>query len=97
VPIIETVFPIGLPATQGHFPGNPIVPGAVLLAEALHRIGAAVGEKLMPGNVKAAKFFRPVRPGETVAIDYTQGKPGEVKFTCSVAGQAVMSGQVQRS
>lgn len=95
MPIIETVFPIGLPATQGHFPGNPIVPGAVLLAETLHKIGTAVDAKLMPGNVKAAKFFHPVRPGETVAIDYTQAAPGEVKFTCSVAGQPVMSGQVR--
>jgi 3-hydroxymyristoyl/3-hydroxydecanoyl-(acyl carrier protein) dehydratase len=95
VPTLEITFPIGLPAVQGHFPNNPIVPGAVLLAETLHRIGAALDAKLMPGNVKAAKFFRPVRPGEKVEIEYTQAKPGEVRFTCMVAGQAVMSGQVQ--
>jgi 3-hydroxyacyl-[acyl-carrier-protein] dehydratase len=91
----ELLFPADLPAGQGHFPGNPIVPGALLLAETLQAIGAQLGVKLMPGNVKAAKFFYPVRPGERVQIEFGETAPGALKFACAVAGRAVMNGQVQ--
>lgn len=92
---LELTFADNLPAVQGHFPGNPIVPGALLLAEALAAIGAELGVKLTPGNVKAAKFFSPVRPGEKVQVEFSQAAPADIRFSCAVAGRAVMNGQVQ--
>ncbi len=92
---LELLFPVGLPAAQGHFPGNPIVPGALLLAETLHAIGERLGGRLTPGNVKAAKFFHPVRPGDAVQVEYDQTGTGEIRFACAVAGRVVMNGQVQ--
>jgi 3-hydroxymyristoyl/3-hydroxydecanoyl-(acyl carrier protein) dehydratase len=92
---LELHFPADLPAAQGHFPGNPIVPGALLLAETLHAIGERLGGRLEPGNVKAAKFFHPVRPGESVQVEFGQSGGNEIKFACAVAGRTVMSGQVQ--
>lgn len=92
---LELLFPEDLPAVQGHFPGNPIVPGALLLAETLQALGAAMGVKLTPGNVKAAKFFSPVRPGERVEIEFSQAAAGDIRFSCAVSGRAVMNGQVQ--
>jgi 3-hydroxymyristoyl/3-hydroxydecanoyl-(acyl carrier protein) dehydratase len=92
---LELLFPADLPAAKGHFPGNPIVPGALLLAEVLQAIGAQSGARLTPGHVKAAKFFAPVRPGERVRIEFGAAGAGEVKFSCTVAGAIVMNGQVR--
>jgi len=93
--MLELSFATDLPAAQGHFPGNPIIPGALLLAETLHAIGASLGVRLTPGSVKAAKFFHPVRPGEKVEVEFGVTAPGALKFACAVAGRAVMNGQVQ--
>jgi 3-hydroxyacyl-[acyl-carrier-protein] dehydratase len=58
------------PAFAGHFPGAPIVPGVVLLDEAMQAVEAACGMRLAPGQIAAAKFLRPVGPGETLLIRY---------------------------
>lgn len=79
---------------EGHFPGNPIIPGAVLLSETLRAIAAQTGATLLPGEIKAAKFLYPVRPGERVTIDYAAAKSGELKFTCIVDDKTVMTGIV---
>lgn len=57
-------FPVSHPAGPGHFPGNPIIPGAVLLDE----LAAALFTNEWRGDIEAAKFHYPVRPGDTVAI-----------------------------
>lgn len=51
------------PALAGHFPGNPLVPGVVLLDEI---IGAT--QKIFPDRhiegLREAKFLQPLPPGE---------------------------------
>lgn len=70
------------PAYAGHFPGTPIVPGVVLLDEALHAIGKLTGFDLSACQISAVKFLSPVRPGEPVSVRYeTQGNdPTNLKF-----------------
>lgn len=79
------------PACGGHFPGNPIVPGAWLLAEVAREIAIATGQQGVAA-VSSAKFFHPVRPGDKVDIEYTASAQGEIRFQCSVAGIKVMTG-----
>ena len=80
------------PACAGHFPGNPIVPGAWLLAEVVREIQAALApEPAAAVTVKSAKFFRPVRPGDQVEIEYTVSG-AEIRFQCAVAGARVLAG-----
>ena len=55
----------GHPAIPGHFPGNPLVPGVVVL----ERVAAAL--KAWRGAVVGkldAKFVQPLRPGEEATI-----------------------------
>lgn len=83
------------PAAAGHFPGNPIVPGVVLLDEiiaAARKLG-----RLPEGGcvVRAAKFLRPVRPGDALAITLQPGSGGALRFECRVDGQAAASGSLQ--
>lgn len=82
------------PTGAGHFPGNPIIPGALLLAEVLRAIAAAEGMRIASCNVKSAKFQHPARPGDSVEIEYSFSASGVLDFKCAVAGTRVMAGLI---
>jgi 3-hydroxymyristoyl/3-hydroxydecanoyl-(acyl carrier protein) dehydratase len=90
--VAEWSPPADLPAAQGHFPGNPVVPGAVLLAEALRAIEAGLGLGLESCRIVSAKFPGPVRPGDRVAIEFLRSTDGAVRFTCRVGARVVLVG-----
>ena len=92
--MIERVFQPDHPASQGHFPGNPIIPGAVLLDETLRAIEAGLDAGLAPFRIRSAKFLHPARPGDRVQIEFSRTDRGEIKFACTVGGRPVLTGQV---
>jgi 3-hydroxyacyl-[acyl-carrier-protein] dehydratase len=69
---------------QGHFPGQPIMPG-VLIVEALAQTGAvlvlhdAANAELLPffARIDNCRFRQPVRPGDTLRleVDVTSFRP----------------------
>jgi 3-hydroxymyristoyl/3-hydroxydecanoyl-(acyl carrier protein) dehydratase len=82
------------PATLGHFPGNPIVPGAVLLQIIARAIfGARPGHRCVA--VRAAKFLAPVRPGDVLEIDWSDAEADDIRVTCRVRGVAAMTGTLR--
>ena len=82
------------PTAAGHFPGNPIIPGALLLAEVLNAISNAEKMHVVSCNVKSAKFQHPARPGDCVDIEYAFSATGAIDFKCAVAGTRVLSGLI---
>lgn len=84
------------PAAQGHFPGNPIIPGAVLLSETVRLIEADLGLSLAPYRIRRAKFPHPARPGDEVLIEFSDGL-GSIRFECAVKGKPVLVGEVECS
>lgn len=92
---IECFFPLDHPAAEGHFPGNAIIPGAVLLGETLRLIEAELGRSLSPFEIRTAKFFLPTRPGDRVVIEFAGSAPGDIRFACSVRGRKVLDGQLR--
>jgi 3-hydroxyacyl-[acyl-carrier-protein] dehydratase len=68
------------PSAQGHFPGNPIIPGAVLLREVLRAVAGDGGTAC--SEIRSARFFHPVRPGERIVIAWEEKPSGEFAFTC---------------
>ncbi|HYH43727.1 MAG TPA: hypothetical protein VD867_17285 [Burkholderiales bacterium] len=91
----ECAFALDHPAAQGHFPGNPIIPGAVLLSETVKAIEISLGVGLRPFTLRAAKFFSPARPGDRVVIEFTGSVPGDIRFACAVQGRKVLAGQIE--
>ena len=71
------------PALPGHFPGNPIVPGVVVLDEVL---------SALPGrmDIPWAKFHAPLRPAEEFVIRIEQNK-----FSVHRGGTLIASGSLR--
>jgi acyl-CoA synthetase (AMP-forming)/AMP-acid ligase II len=90
-PIIIS-FPHDDPTGPGHFPGNPIIPGALLLDELVSAIVSAGWR----GEIEAAKFHHPVRPGDTVTVT-SRIDGGKTRFECRLtgSGQLVLSGALR--
>lgn len=91
----ERRFSSDHPAAQGHFPGDPIIPGAVLLYETLQAITARLEAIPTAVHFRSAKFLRPTRPGDRVAIEFSSTARGEIRFECTVDGKVVLTGQVR--
>lgn len=69
------------PALPGHFPGQPIVPGVVLLDGLV-----ALIEETAPGmrlsGIPVAKFLNPVQPGTSVLLGLDYESEYQVRFLC---------------
>lgn len=92
----ETHFAGDHPAGPGHFPGNPIIPGALLLDTVLYTIA---GDKIGRGcEIRSVKFMIPVRPGDTIRIEWHE-EHGLTRFQCQLlkSGAIAMLGTLRLS
>jgi 3-hydroxymyristoyl/3-hydroxydecanoyl-(acyl carrier protein) dehydratase len=64
--VTQFVVPADHPSLAGHFPGNPIAPGVVLLDVVLAAIQAQRPCSLQ--SIPSVKFLQPVRPDERVDL-----------------------------
>ena len=74
------------PAYEGHFPGHPVLPGVVLLAEAMAALGKA------GWNVDTAKFLMPVEPGTLLTLEHHALESGGVRFEIASPAGVVATG-----
>ncbi|HEV7137269.1 MAG TPA: hypothetical protein VGN43_11605 [Steroidobacteraceae bacterium] len=88
-----TALPIAAthPAFAGHFPGTPMLPGVVLLDEAIRAIELGVGGAPRRWRIAAVKFLRAVPPGETLLLEQEPLASGAFRFTIRSAAQAVVA------
>ena len=88
---------INEPFFQGHFPGEPVMPG-VLILEAMGQVAAMIICRPNMGDmityltgVDKARFRRPVRPGDqlitTAEIKKVRGRVGKVWAKAEVDGE----------
>ena len=89
----------GHPAFDGHFPGQPVLPGVALLAEVLE---AALREPTLAACVGAqprlavVKFLAAVGPGATLLIDFRLGTR-TLDWRVGDGARDVASGQIARA
>jgi 3-hydroxyacyl-[acyl-carrier-protein] dehydratase len=78
------------PAFAGHFPGTPILPGVLLLDETLRALERA--DNTARWRIGAAKFLKPVAPGEELQVQHEPQPNGSVRFHVVSAGVLVATG-----
>ena len=85
------------PSLAGHFPGNPIVPGVVILEEVMQAFA-----EWRPGSrvagMPVVKFLAPLRPEQGFTIRFTESRSNRVGFECAqddghlfVRGELILS------
>lgn len=92
------------PFFQGHFPGQPIMPG-VLQIEALAQVGAVAllsrpqnkGKIALFARIDGVRFRKPVTPGDSlrleVSLEKMRGPVGKGKGVATVDGAVVTEGE----
>lgn len=96
---------INEPFFQGHFPGNPIMPG-VLMVEALAQVGAVAilsmeeykGKLAVFAGIENLRFKRQVVPGDTLKLEVEiislRRNIGKGKAIATVDGEIAVKGEI---
>ena len=82
----------GHASLAGHFPGNPVVPGVVLLDEVVNALARHVGGDLRITGMPTLKFLSPLLPGEDFRIDIAINKPGRASFELMAVARKILTG-----
>lgn len=85
------------PMLPGHFPGQPIVPGAWLLAQVLDDAAQWLAVRRPAARVcgvKSVKFLQPVLPEQSFAIRFSEGS-GTLKFTLTLGETRAATGVLE--
>jgi 3-hydroxyacyl-[acyl-carrier-protein] dehydratase len=85
------------PSFAGHFPGFPVLPGAILLDETLRTIASARRIDLTSWRISSAKFLDAVRPRDELRVEHDSHGAGLIRFTVHAANRRVASGTLSNA
>jgi 3-hydroxymyristoyl/3-hydroxydecanoyl-(acyl carrier protein) dehydratase len=86
---VEVVVRGDHPCLAGHFPGEPLVPGSLILELVM---GANPLLRARSGRLESVKFLTPLRPDQAMGIRYARVAPNRIAFTCRVAQTLICRG-----
>ena len=82
------------PAFAGHFPKFPVLPGAVLLDEALQVIQRERHIDLTQWHITSVKFLDVVRPGDALHLEHDLAVSGVIHFRIRALNRTVATGSL---
>ena len=88
------IIPAHHPCLTGHFPGNPIVPGVVLL-ETMRKLFIQWRPNYKIAVITQVKFHQPLRPEQEFIITLVITKHHTIKFECLKENKKLASGQIK--
>ena len=83
------------PALAGHFPGNPIVPGVLLLTELVGIIESETCRKGGSVTVTSMKFMRRLRPEEPFTLRWQLITEQDIGVVVERAGETIATGTLR--
>ena len=84
-------IPATHPCFAGHFPGNPIVPGVVILNYVQQQLSNWL-PKYTVDTLAQAKFLYPLFPDQKFTIKLIQSSTQKIKFTCTYGEYTLVTG-----
>lgn len=91
-PGLPLSIPTDHPAYIGHFPGQPILPGVVLLDQVLHAVASREDLQQAYATIRSAKFPSPVGVGEALCLNYAATVGAVFRFEVLAGERLVASG-----
>jgi 3-hydroxymyristoyl/3-hydroxydecanoyl-(acyl carrier protein) dehydratase len=84
------------PALVGHFPGEPLVPGVVLLECVAAAADREFGARRLIA-IPSVKFLAPLRPGELFRISLSRREETSIAFECRQGSTILARGRLIRT
>jgi len=91
---VRCVIDTNHPALAGHFPGNPIVPGVLILDEVVMAAQRWRG-RLRVKSIASVKFSSALKPGSPFNIKLQDAEHSQIAFECSHDGFRLASGRIE--
>ena len=94
-------IPVDHPCFPGHFPGQPILPGVLLLERVMALAQTSLARTLGECTLHNIKFLASVVPGDVLDVQLTGAQSNEYRFTVRVVqgegadGVIACSGQLR--
>ena len=92
---VERTLASDHPTAAGHFPGHPVIPGAVLLDEIVQVLRTFLGEDPATLEIRAAKFLHPVLPGDRISMVIEAISEFDYKFECKLQRTIAVAGTLR--
>ncbi len=82
------------PSLAGHFPDNPLVPGAVILDMTARALQDEMGNDVKIIKLPRVKFISPLAPEQSATIIF-RISGNSARFTCSANGKDIAVGEME--
>jgi 3-hydroxymyristoyl/3-hydroxydecanoyl-(acyl carrier protein) dehydratase len=83
------------PALAGHFPGNPVVPGVVILDALIQALEREISGVFEVVGIPVVKFLNPLPPGVEMRVRVQQDTGNMMRFQGSTGAIAIISGNIE--
>jgi len=86
---VSLTTPLNHPSYAGHFPGNPVIPGVLLLDLVVNALGRGA-----PSAIVGVKFHRALKPGESFELTW-KSAGAMSRFRCTRDAALLADGSLE--